>query len=284
MMLCGIKLKLDSCAIKQLQSNPRLEFKSQLNRNTGELDEIKVCSLHGIDVYIKSLGYGVIKGSLHIFKNGGRHNYDDFRWCQVFQAMDDLSDALGLDVRHLKLINLEWGVNIKIEIPPKGILTGLVMHKGACFKSRDINHGTYYVCKHAQFNVKVYDKGSQYLLPENIIRIEMAAKRSVYINNLGISTLNDIQHQEATANLQNSLLYGGWRDLLLIEPGLIHYNPLDKRMQQRISNWANPLYWMYAKNRNRCYQKKLYDEFRLDKGFDTKEKISQAISEKYREL
>jgi hypothetical protein len=279
-----IKLKLDPYAISQLSKNPDVEFKSTLNRSTGELDQSRNWSQNGMKINIKSTGYGVLYGSLHMFKNGGKHNYDDFRWCQVFQAMDDLSDALGLEVRHLKLINLEWGVNIKTEIPPKDILSGLVMHKGVRFEKMYVSPGAHYVCTHAQFSVKVYDKGSQHRLPENILRIEMAANRSLFINKLGISTLNDLQYQETRANLQNSLLLGGWNDSILIEPGLFHFIPLDKKARKRISNWSNPIYWTESPNYTRCSQRKKYDQFRHSNGFETKEKIFQAISEKYRQL
>ena len=283
-MICGIKLKLDSYAINQLLANSNLEFKSKVNRNTGELDQARICFLDGIEINIKSLGYGEIKGSLHMFKNGGKHNYDDFRWTEVLPTIDALSNSLGLNIRQLKLINLEWGVNIKTEISPKDILTGLVMHKGVRFEKMYVRPGTCYICAHSQLSIKIYDKGSQNRLPENIMRIEMAAKKSVFFNNLRIFTLNDLQSQETRVNLQNYLLYGGWGDLLLIEPELIHYFPLDGKMQKRISNWVNPIYWLKSENYTRCFQRKKYDEFRLGNGFDTKEKISQAILNKYREL
>ena len=235
-------------------------------------------------IYINNSGYGCIKGSLHKFKNGGKHNYDDFPWYQVSETIDELSEVLGIDVRYLKLINLEWGVNIKTEIAPKEIISGLVMHKGVRFEKMYVSPGTCYICAHAQFSVKVYDKGTQYRLPENILRIEISSNKAAFINSFGIITLDDLQYPERIANLQNSLLCGGWRDSLLIEPGLFDNYHLDKKMQGRISNWSNPLYWMEAKNRNRCYQKKEYDAFRLANGFDTKEKIYQAILNKYREL
>lgn len=284
MMLCGIKLKLDSHAISQLSKNPDVEFKSTLNRSTGELDQSRNWSQNGMKINIKSTGYGVLYGSLHMFKNGGKHNYDDFQWNQVFQTIGNLSDTLGLEVQHLKLINLEWGVNIATELPPKDIITGLVMHRGVRFEKMYVWPGTHYVCTHSQFSIKVYDKGSQYHLPENILRVEMAANRSVFINKLGISTLNDLQYQETRANLQNNLLFGGWKDLLLIEPGLIHFDHLDKKVQQRISKWSNPMYWTESPNYTRCSQRKIYDEFKLANGFDTKEKIFQSISAKFREL
>lgn len=284
MMLCGIKLELDPCAIQQLLANPQLEFKSQLNRKTGKLDQSRNWSQNGITINIKSLGYGVIKGSLHMYKNRGRHNYDDFRWHQVSQTIEELSKVIGIDIRYLKLINLEWGVNIKTEIPPKNILIGLVMHKGARFEKMYVSPGMHFVCTHSQFSVKIYDKGSQHRLPNYILRVEIAANKAVYINSLGIFTLDDLQFPETIANLQNSLLYGGWKDSLLIEPGLFQFSPRTEKDHKKISNWSNPMYWMVATNRTRCYQRRKYDEFRLSNGFETKDKIFQSISDKFREL
>lgn len=283
-MICGVKFNLDYSTIDQLLKNQNLEFKSQVNLETFEVDRKRIWKERGMTIIIKSPGYGIINGSLHMFKNGGHHNYDDFHWHQVSQTIDELSNVLGLDVRHLKLVNLEWGVNIQTEIAPKDILTCLVMHKGVRFEKMYVSPGTCYICSHDQFCVKVYDKGSQFRLPENILRIEIAANKSAFMNSFGIFTLDDLQYPETIANLQNSLLYGGWQDSLLIEPGLIHFNPLDKKVKQRLSYWTSHLYWLKSPNYTRCYQRRQYDAFRLNSGFDTKEKIFQAISDKFKEL
>ncbi|EAZ83045.1 hypothetical protein [Algoriphagus machipongonensis] len=281
-MICGIKLKLDSRAISQLINNPNIEFTSNLNLQTAEIDGARLWSNQGITIQIKTLGYGTIKGSLHKYKNGGKHNYDDFSWEDVFLTTTNLSDCLGLNIDSLDLINLEWGLNIETDISPKQILSGLVMHKGQPFKNMYVHPGTNYTCSHAQFKVKAYDKGAQNRLPWNLLRIEMAANRSVFFNNLGVYSLNDLRRDETKANLQNCLLYGGWNDTILIEPGLTEYKPISHEEQLRISKWSNPNFWINSTKQVRYYNKKEYDNFRLKKGFVTKEKIFDSLNKKIR--
>jgi hypothetical protein len=281
-MICGIKLKLDSRAISQLIKNPNIEFTSNLNLQTAEIDGTRLWSNQGITIQIKTSGYGQIKGSLHMYKNAGDHNYDDFHWGQVFQTIANLSEALNLDVEHLNLINLEWGLNIETDLSPKRILSGLVMHKGLPFKNMYVNPGTHYTCSHAQFSVKAYDKGAQNRLPINLMRVEMAANRSVFFNNLGVYSLNDLRRDETKANLQNCLLYGGWNDAILIEPGLTEYSPNSHEEQLRISKWSNPNFWINSSKQVRYYHKKEYDKFRLENGFVTKEKIFDSLTHKLR--
>lgn len=284
MMLCGIKLRLDSTHISKLLKNPDIEFKSLVNLETSEVDPTRLWSKDKMNILIKSSGYGHINGSLHIFKNGGRHNHDHFNWNQVFQTIDELSDALSLNVWQLHLMNLEWGINVSLDSNPKNIISGLVMHKGKEFKNMYVSPGTHSVCCHEQFSIKVYDKGSQHRLPYNILRIELAANKSAFFNNLGVRILDDIRNSDSRGNLQNSLLYGGWNDSILIEPGLMQFVPNSKQDYQRLSKWSNPKYWLDISNRSRCYQKKEYDLFRHKYGFTTKEKIFSSMVQIIREL
>lgn len=283
-MLCGIKLKLDPSAIRELLKNPNLEFKSLLNSQTGEVDQTQTWSGNGMKILIKNSGFGYIKGSLHKFKNGGRHNYDDFSWYQVFQTIDALSDTLGINVAELKLINLEWGVNIVTELSPKDIIVGLVMHKGVRYEKMYVNPGTHYVCTHSQFSVKAYDKGAQNHLPFNLLRIELAAKKSVFFNSLGVYTLEDLHRIECRTNLQNSLLLGGWGESLLIEPEIFMIDIKNTKFQKQVSNWSNPLFWLNSSKRIRCYQKEEYNKFRFEFGLNVKEQVFDSISKKIRKL
>ncbi len=284
MMLCGIKLRLDYDAISQLLRNPKLEFKSLGNRRTKTWDESQICIFNGMKIHIKNSGFGWIKGSLHKYYNGGIHNYDDFLWEEVFLATNDLSERLGISIQELPLVNLEWGVNIKTDIHPKEIISGLVMHKGVRFERMYVTPGTHYTCCHFQFSVKIYDKGTQNRLQENLLRVEIAAERAAYFKKLGVNTLNDLENYATRVNLQNALLQGGWKDLILLEPGILKVKPQNKREKDLIHNWSNPNYWLNLSKRSRCYQREMYDKFRLESGLDVKEKVYQSISEKLRQL
>ncbi|WP_148660231.1 hypothetical protein [Algoriphagus sanaruensis] len=231
-------------------------------------------------IHIKSSGFGYLKGSLHKFKNEGKHNYDDFTWDEVFLVVDELSDTFGIKIRDLPLINLEWGINVETKIPPKQILSGLVMHHGCRFDKMYVNPGTHYVCSHSQFRVKAYDKGVQNCLAKNLLRIEISANRSKFINKLGVYKIGDLKRPEARLKLQNALLYGGWANTLLIDPGLIGYNPSNQDEIIRISRWSNPNFWINASKQVRSYHKRVYDRFINEAGFNVKQAIFEAMMKK----
>lgn len=282
-MLCGVKFNLDYSAIDQLLKNQNLEFKSLVNLETSEVDRTRVWTDRGMTIMIKSPGYGIIKGSLHKFKNGGIHNHDDFNWNEAFQTIDDLSDTLGLQVKDLNLVNLEWGLNIETDIPPKEIINGLVMHHGVDFKKMYVSPGTCSICQHAQFAIKVYDKGKQSHLSKNLMRIEVSANKSIYYNSLGVNSLHDLVKEEVRANLQNSLIYV-WMDSILIDLEMMQIHPSNKNDFERIAKWSNPNFWTRSTKQTREYNKKAYDRFRRKHGFVTKEIIIQRMLEKLKQF
>lgn len=280
MMLCFIKVRLGYLEIGKLLSNPNLEFKSEFSRQTGEIGQSSICNYNGMTIHIKSSGFGYLKGSLHKYKNEGKHNYDDFTWDEVFQVVDELSETLGIKIQDLPLINLEWGINVETEMPPKQILSGLVMHHGCRFDKMYVNPGTHYVCSHSQFNLKAYDKGVQNRLAQNLLRIEISANKSKFINKLGVYKIGDLNRPEARLKLQNALLYGGWANAIIIDPRLLECRPSDQDESLRISRWSNPNYWIKATKQVRSYQKKAYDRFIKEAGFDIKQYILDAMVEK----
>lgn len=284
MMLCGVKFNLDFSIINQLLENPNLEFMAQVNLGTSEVFPSRVWTGSGMTILIKSRGYGYIKGSLHKFKNGGLHNYDDFKWNEVLQTIENLSDTLNLNVKQLKLVNLEWGLNIETELPPKSILSGLVCHKVSRFEKMYISPGSHFTCSHSQFSLKGYDKGTQHRLPFNLLRFEVAGNKSAFLNNLGIETLKDIERKDVRVNLQNYLHDGVWKDIILIDPKMMDYLPDCGFDYERILKWSNPNFWINATNRTRCYQKKEYDKFRLAHGFNIKEEIMESFADKFKQL
>lgn len=282
-MLCGVKFHLDYSAINQLLKNQNLEFKSLVNLETSEVDKTRIWTDRGMTILIKSPGYGIIKGSLHKFKNGGIHNYDDFNWDEAFQTIDNLSDTLGLQVKDLKLVNLEWGLNIETDIPPKEIINGLVIHHGVEFKNMYVFPGTCSICQHEQYAIKVYDKGKQSHLSTNLMRIEVSANKSRYYNPLGVTSLYDLAREEVRVNLQNSLIFA-WMDTILIDPEMFLIKPSNKSDFERIAKWSNPNFWTKSIKQTREYNKKAYDRFRYKQGFETKEIITQKMVEKLKQF
>jgi hypothetical protein len=283
-MLCGIKLKLDSRAISELADNSNLEFKSLLNRQTGEVDSCKIWSEDGITIFIKSSGYGHIKGSLHKYKNADLNNYDDFNWEQVDATTHRLSERLKLNVKALPLLNLEWGLNILLNFNPDQLLSGLVRHRGAPFEKMYVYPGNHFVANHDDYGIKIYNKASQNKLESNLLRFELSSNKSRHVNKQGIFCLADLDDREIQIQLLQSLISDAWDDILLIDPLLQEYEPYSSFNQLRVAKWNNPLFWNQLTRRARSYQLKQYEEFLFEHGMQTKEKIKKLLIDKFDQL
>src|SRR5690606_12989551 len=71
--------------------------------------------------------------------------------------------------------------------------------------------------KHAQYSVKIYDKGLQNNLPEPLLRIELRFVKMQPLNKIGIATIADIAKIEHAPTLLK-LLCRAWIEVLVNEP------------------------------------------------------------------
>lgn len=284
-MLCGIRLKLDSRSISELDQNPNLDFKSQFGRETGDIETTRIWSEEGITIVIKNANHGIIKGSLHKFKNAGQHNYDDFTWAQVFETINKLSNRIGIDVTYLKILRLECGMNLKCDINPDIILSGLVMHKGTVFKNQYVFPGTHYVCHHEPYDCKCYNKSTQYPnAPKNLLRIEYSANRSRPLNNIGIYTLEDLSSEHHMIMLIELLVFDLWSNIIFIDPKTKRYQTECSKEKLKISRWLNPKFWAESSRLTRSRELKRYTDFRNKNDFSLQEDIELTLSTKVNEM
>jgi hypothetical protein len=282
-MLCGFRLRLDSLLIKKLLQDPTLEFEQKLNLETGELNYPISWSKDGITILIKSSRFGVIKGSLHMYKNAGRHNYDDFTLKQVIETIDKLSNRLKIRVDKLQLITLEWGFNLQLNVPPTTILSRLVSHQNKAFERLYVFPGNNYMCHHHTLDIKVYDKSAQNIMikgvPKNIMRIECSTNHARVLHQLGIYCLQDIKKPNKVIEMFE-FLQDLWTNVLLIEPGLESF----ENENHSITKWSNPRYWASLSRQDRFREKNRYQEFLLSKGLCFQEDILFDMYAKFEEL
>ena len=114
-------------------------------------------------------------GSLHTFYNDGKHNYNDFGKKRFNEALMRLSDTLNIRPENLYLLHLEWGYNI---VPPKEtnyVLDRLIQHKSVN-KTVGVDckiEGKYIQFKHSTMILKIYNKGQQFKLKDEVLRMEI---------------------------------------------------------------------------------------------------------------
>lgn len=271
-MICGIRLRLDPASIRVLLCNPEIELEQKVNLVTGELKFPITWEEEGITIKLNTPTYGILKGSLHKYKNAGQHNFDDFTMKEVYETSSMLSNRIGIQIEELELIKLEWGFNIQLNRSPLEILTRLVSHKNVEFKKLYVHPGNHYVCHHHNFDFKVYDKSAQYATlssaPKNTIRVECSTNHARLLHQIGINTLRDLEHEHVQIDLFEYLT-GIWSEILFIEPELEQY----ANESAQVHKWSNPRFWNSLSRQQRHREKNRYQKFINSKELDFQEEF-----------
>ena len=205
-MIDFIKLKVNHVDIDKLLRNPRLDFKANFSLSTSEIeDSIQIADIHFIKIIVKTTKVGKIvqlQGSLHkMFNsikkvkapqnksfngfNGNLFDIDEINF--TIRFIEELLDTKSY---YMKVENIELGFNCKVEFNPKLFIKGLLYHKGKSFEFQRDHH--YAQVVHQRFLIKIYNKGKQYGLPQETLRLEIKFIKSIEIQKMQIKKLSDI--------------------------------------------------------------------------------------------
>ena len=205
----------------------------------------------------------VLSNSLHKYYNinkygqeQGNHNYNNFPYKSMIESLDKMEEGFkGLNLNDGYLQSLEFGFNLLVQNPPRYYLENnflLFEHKAPV-----INKGTnamiYKKFEHGNLAWKVYDKGTQYGLKNNVLRIEIVLG-SIELRKLGINTLKDLRSHD---NL--SLLYSRFME------SFKGFTIVDSRFQRDdlpevfvcdLGNRLEPSYWSQKRGKNNLFRDK----------------------------
>jgi hypothetical protein len=198
--------------------------------------------------------YLTIKGSLHKnFYNGT--NYQPFNWVNLQSEINTLCNALQINSNKSKISSLEVGVNI---VPPfivdSFLHNNIINYKGKKFNSYEPDATNFILgikCVCTQYQVKIYNKGTQYKLPYPLLRIEKRYTKMKPLKRYGIFYLSDVQKFEKVAPMVQELTTM-WNDVLIydVKPNPSELN-LTAKEKVLMLNWCNPNYWDKQKNRTK---------------------------------
>jgi hypothetical protein len=164
-----------------LLSNPKLSFKMVTDVQTGEVDHYS-CKFRGLRLRVYTSSNRVkIKGSLHIFANGGAHNHNQFTFMKLQQTIADVCRMLNMNAEDIEVHGLEFGLNLHPRFGVEGFLKSLVTYKGKQFNLFDPGQEGRR-CKMQQYEIKIYNKGLQYGTPVSILRVEVKVNRMAVLN------------------------------------------------------------------------------------------------------
>jgi len=274
-----------------LINSVHLDPEYRVNSNTGEIDKHPTSEYKGL--LIKHLPtQTIIQGSLHKYYHNV--NYNDYSFKEIGSSVIDLCNTFELDPQEVKVVNLEFGVNVHLAnlVECNKFLNSCLTYKGKKFNYKRFANGARYIeLEFQRYVIKIYNKGLQVKnyapLLGNVLRFEVKGKKSVFLSSYGITTIADLLNPinylnllECLKNAFEHIFYNEWT---------IHPTDLIKSHKELLTNWQNLNYieTLHNEKRNTTYK----NEFRAFKELEakyganeTKNKVWQLIQKKWFEL
>ena len=212
-----------------LDNRPFLPFKNTSIEATAELCEWKEAHWGAFKIKVHNYSGRIeVRGSLHKYWSKS-HNGGSFpRWA-VAQAVQNLAIELQFNPVQGALHSVEFGVNVPMSTPAKGLLCRMILHsgKGCPPKVPTSSHNRRGVMREVaaqQYYLKAYDKEAQLDDSSNdttggeAARVELKVCTMEQLKQAGVRTLADLAHP-AKLEAMGKLLFRHWDSLLFAAPG-----------------------------------------------------------------
>jgi len=177
------------------------------------------------------------------------------------------------------LNNLEFGVNILANCNISNLFKMILKHKGKSFQKFNINGSIGIECIHNDYIIKMYAKGKQYNIPDNILRIEIKAIKMKFFEDKEINI-------KVIANLLNKtnidalgkVLLSMWDNIQLVDHA-IDENELTPSERLIFAKGSNP-------NFRECNlpNSKDYPGGNLNKEYDRKRKKYYRVQKRFKKI
>jgi hypothetical protein len=254
-MIDGIKIYDLKTDPDQLLQNPYLaEHWTTTVQNADGVIKYGLAEYFGLKFQLKH-GKLRLQGSVHKYHNAGRHNYNDFRAVDVAEVVRELSERFDIDTAQTLLNNVEFGVNVVLPFGVNVVLDNLIVFKGEPFMKVVEEGMSYYQCKKTHFIIKIYDKGKQYKLPDNVLRFEIKVMRMQYLETKGIKLryLSDLLKMEIYEPLGNILteVFEG----ILFGDNTLNEKALNTKELEIFLRGSNPKTWTPQAGRHSEWKK-----------------------------
>ncbi|MFV8352015.1 hypothetical protein [Flavobacterium sp. XS2P14] len=228
----------------------------------------------------------------HYSHNDNLHNANDFRVKDCINVILEFKNTFKIDWEKLRIINLEFGVNVVSPIDIKDLISFLAYHNQNEFKT-DIQYTyskkSYHINKRSGRPndykiIKAYAKGIQFsdYCDIDTFRFEIKSDQSKYINKLGIFTLNDLLKVDVYERFSDNLI-NEFKDVLLLNVNDDDSN-LTTKEQSTLKKYLHPNFWYRIKQdnqRNRFNKEKTKYYKLLDKtGNHLKKQLEKIIYDK----
>lgn len=186
-----------------------------------------------------------------------------------------MQDDLKIKPENALLRGFEFGVNINLPFDIATIYESIKSYKMHICGINEIDgkrNGVRFDFQ--QFRIKIYDKGLQNTGKKSrLMRFEVSVKKMIWVKNLGIKTLADLQSTKVWAELSKILLTI-WADIIFLDKSL-NYKTMTNHQQKKYLRFFDIHYWANL-NRN-TYHKAKTDLYKLQSIYKGKANTHQLI-------
>ena len=244
-MIDFTKILIPDDHAQRLMHHHALSFQRPINEDTGEYNSRAA----RIAVYKKMRfeyfpsGRMTLSGSWHKHFTGD-HNHSDFSLTEFAECISSFCHTFELNPDDLKLLQVETGVNISTRLNPDEILKRIVSdwHGETFSRMRQRNYKSIGVeLYRAEYGIKVYNKGKQYKLPENLLRFEVKVTTGKYLSRTGFHNLSDLISADAWRSLAGKIL-NLFDELNISEPSVTH-SRLSPSKRTFLSDTERAIFW-----------------------------------------
>lgn len=217
----------------------------------------------------KVIGYGHLEiiASPHYHFNHYQHNGNDFAPTDCIEAIADILTYLGIEQEEydsLKVVNIEFGLNLIPEQDIKNLINGLLFYKKTPFTIPDTKKPYFKKTDATNYKqIKAYAKGLQFLdypqygIHPNTLRFEVKSKQAKNIKKYGIENAQDVTNLNIYKTLNQTLL-DEWENILLTNetPDFSHLKSDEVQFLQTANkpDFWNDLYGSkYARTKEKYY-------------------------------
>jgi hypothetical protein len=207
----------------------------------------------------------------------------------------DFQQAFNIDLENLRVVNIEFGVNIIPPLQIENLITWIKFHS----KNQFFNHnGLRYskqsqsISKNGKYSnykiIKAYAKGIQYpnYCDINTFRFEIKSKTTQYIRDvISVFTLDDLLDYEVY-NLMSYQLLKEFDEVLIIDHE-VDVSKLSKKEQKSILKYLNVDEWeQYTNKTINVFRNNFNKYYKLlnKTGFHHKKRLKYLLEEKINEL
>jgi hypothetical protein len=264
-MIDYIKLQILNINIVKLLNNKKLDFKTVVSESTGEISTKSVATFHYCKITVYDSGIIIFQGSIHklfnsikgiIATNYIKENYkgfngNDFTLDNILEVKSLLCNLFDCKPKQMTFQNIEYGINCKLDINIDLFIKGLLYHKGIYFEHKF--NRSYAEVKHQRYRIKIYNKGKQYQMQVNAIRLELSINKMEEIKDISINSFYDIN--TTTLNSLNKLLLKRLDEVSHYDYTIIG-KELSKSNKRLINLYSDPNYWLHTLKPNKRYRQK----------------------------